>query len=1101
MAPDWLAEAVAEFGESCRERLAGDVGEAEAAIRGPLEQLLRTVGSRHGLDVVPHGEAPLSGLGVRPDYAIRVDGVVTGYIEVKKPGAPLDPAAFKGHNLRQWRRLRDLPNLLYTTGTHWRLYRDGELVGEAVLNGDLRTAGRTLSASDSLLEQVLVGFLLWAPQPIISVGALVKAVAPLCRLLRASVLDQLAAERRAVREGADKWQQPFIGLARDWRNLLFPTADDTTFADYYAQTLTFALLLARSENIDVAGADMHRIARQLGAGQEHALMSKALQLLTDSATDQLTVTLDLLRRVIGAVDWPRVRAGRHDAYLHLYESFLDVYDPELRQDSGSYYTPREVVDAMVRLVGDVLATRLDTPGRYLAPSVTTVDPAMGTGTYLHAIIEHSARQAAAADGVGAVPKAITGLVRRLIGFEMQMGPYAVAEMRTADLLKRHGAKSPKGGLRLYVTNTLDDPYIEVMQLAATFEPIARSRRRANEVKANTPVTVVIGNPPYREHADGEGGWVESGNPSTAIPLDRFRLTGNGRMEYVLKNLYVYFWAWATWKVFDAHVDDRHGVVAFITTSGYLKGPGFKGMRRYLRRTCSEGWIIDVTPEGMRPDVSTRVFRGVQQPLAIGIFVRRSDTDPDTPATLHHTKVTGLREDKYRQLTALTLDSPQWRRVRTDWEAPFTPAADSAWDDYPALGDLFPWTAPGMKPNRTWVYAPSPEILQRRWARLIGETNPTRKRALLKATRDRDLDSNVQPLPRGNKHSTTLGKETGPCPEPRRIAYRSFDRHWVIPDRRVIDFPRPELWDAEQAGQIFISEQHAQPIAPGPAITFAALVPDMHHFKGSEGGRVLPMLHPNGSPNLAPGLTAELTRRLRVPVTVQEVIAYIAAVTSHAAFTARFLDELATPGVRVPITSDPQLFAEAVALGNTLIWAATYGAAAADPDQGRPADTITFPPGDERRVTNLTPIGDQLPEKITYEEPSQRLHVGAGTFTPVTPRMWEYEVSGMNVIRHWFGYRKANPAGKKTSPLDDTHLDQWPHEWVTELNELLTALRRITDLEPDQAALLDRILNGPIITRAALASAGVKFPATSKDRKPRYGLSTSESDGEGQGVLM
>lgn len=1102
--PSRLARAVAEFGESCRQRLAGDVGEAEAAIRGPLEQLLRTVGDLHGRDVVPHGEAPLPGLGVRPDYAIRVDGAIAGYVEVKKPGSRLDPAAFTGHDLRQWQRLRDLPNLLYTNGTHWRLYRTGGLIGEAALVGDLRTAGRALSAPDSALEQVLTEFLLWAPPSVASVDALVKAVAPLCRLLRGAVLEQLAAEQKAIRRGADKWEQPFTGLARDWRNLLFPTADDETFADYYAQTLAFALLLARSEGIDVAGTDMHRISKQLGAGQEHALMSKALQLLTDAATDRLTVTLDLLRRVIGAVDWPAIRAGRRDAYLHLYESFLDVYDPKLRQDSGSYYTPREVVDAMVRLTGDVLATRLDTPARFLAPSVTTVDPAMGTGTFLHAIIEHSAQQAADTDGPGVVPQAITGLARRLIGFEMQMGPYAVAEMRAADLLKRHGATPPEGGLRMYVTNTLDDPHIEATQIATTYEPIARSRRRANEVKARTPVTVVIGNPPYRERADGEGGWVESGNPNAAgstAPLDRFRLEGNGRLEYVLKNLYVYFWAWATWKVFDAHEADRHGVVAFITTAGYLKGPGFKGMRRYLRRTCSEGWIIDVSPEGMRPDVPTRIFPGVQQPLAIGIFVRRTDTDPDTPAALHYTKVTGLREDKYRQLAELPLDGPQWQRVRTGWTAPFTPAADSAWDDYPALGDLYPWSTPGMKPNRTWVYAPSPDILRRRWDVLIGETDRETKRKLLKATRDRDLDSKVQSLPRGNHHHKTLEDETGPCPEPKRIAYRSFDRQWVIPDRRVIDFPRSELWDAEQAGQVFINEQHSKQIHSGPAVVFAAMLTDNDHFKGSEGGRVLPMLHPNGSPNLAPGLTTALTRRLGIPITVQDLTAYIAAVTAHPGFTARFADELATPGVRVPITSDPELFTQAVTLGQELIWAATYGQAAADPAQGRPAGSIAFPSGDPRRVLNLTPIGDRLPDKITYEEASGQLHVGPGTFAPVTPRMWEYEVSGMKVIRHWFGYRKANPSGKKTSPLDDIHADHWPHEWVSEFNELLTALRRITDLEPDQVLLLESVLSKPIITTADLLSMGVKFPTTAKERKPRYGLGEPESGGVGQGILL
>ncbi|MCW2941492.1 MAG: putative methyltransferase [Actinomycetia bacterium] len=137
----------------------------------------------------------------------------------------------------------------------------------------------------------------------------------------------------------NEWQQPFTGLARDWRNLLFPTAADDTFADYYAQTLTFALLLARTEDIDVAGADMNQIARKLGAGQAHALMSKALQLLTDSATDQLAVTLDLLRRVVGVLGADRVRAGcnthagyRVDVEKHLIPGIgahrLDKLEPE-----------------------------------------------------------------------------------------------------------------------------------------------------------------------------------------------------------------------------------------------------------------------------------------------------------------------------------------------------------------------------------------------------------------------------------------------------------------------------------------------------------------------------------------------------------------------------------------------------------------------------------------------------------------------------------------------------------------------------------------------------------------------------------------------------
>jgi predicted helicase len=252
---------------------------------------------------------------------------------------------------------------------------------------------------------------------------------------------------------------------------------------------------------------------------------------------------------------------------------------------------------------------------------------------------------------------------------------------------------------------------------------------------------------------------------TLAPLERFREQGNGRLEYVLKSFYVYFYAWATWKVFDANPGHRHGIVTFITTAGYLTGPGFKGMRRYLRTTCSEGWIINVSPEGMQPDVPTRLFPTVQQPLAIGIFVRRADTDPSIPAVLHYTEVTGRREAKLAELAELRLDDPQWRPVRTGWDAPFTPAASSGWDDYPALSDLIPWSVAGVKPNRTWIYAPSAAILQERWNRLVTEDNLERKRELFKESRDRKIETQVGPLPGRTGPVATIATETGPLSAP------------------------------------------------------------------------------------------------------------------------------------------------------------------------------------------------------------------------------------------------------------------------------------------------------------------------------------------------
>jgi hypothetical protein len=116
--PDWLAQVVSTFGRSAREQLSTGAGEPEEALRAPLISLVKEIGSRHGLQVVPVGEAMLSDLQVRPDYAVQVNGAICGYIEIKKPGLGADAPALTGtHNRRQWTRLSNLPNLVYTDGT------------------------------------------------------------------------------------------------------------------------------------------------------------------------------------------------------------------------------------------------------------------------------------------------------------------------------------------------------------------------------------------------------------------------------------------------------------------------------------------------------------------------------------------------------------------------------------------------------------------------------------------------------------------------------------------------------------------------------------------------------------------------------------------------------------------------------------------------------------------------------------------------------------------------------------------------------------------------------------------------------------------------
>jgi hypothetical protein len=204
------------------------------------------------------------------------------------------------------------------------------------------------------------------------------------------------------------------------------------------------------------------------------------------------------------------------------------------------------------------------------------------------------------------------------------------------------------------------------------------------------------------------------------------------------------------------------------------------------------------------------------------------------------------------------------------------------------------------------------------------------------------------------------------------------------------------------------------------------------------------------------------------------------------FTATFLDELVTPGIRVPITLDPELWSRAVELGRQVVWAQTYGEAFADEAAGRPSRDVRFGAGDARRI-QLTRTVTEMPTALTYDAERKVLSAGAGEWGPVEAAVMDYAVGGRKVVKSWFDYRKKDPAGRRSSPLDDIHIDSWPGEWSVELTDLLSAVTRLVDLEEPQASLLEAVLAGPLATTTTLVGEGVRWPTTRRDRAVRNTL--------------
>jgi hypothetical protein len=1067
------------FGSAVSAKLWPGVGSDEDHLRAPFENLLHRFGAAHGLSVGIFGETRLSGLAVRPDYAVDVGGVRVGYVELKAPGKGV-PSTWKPsrHDSTQWAKLSCLPNVLYTDGQEWALYRSGELAGDVVrLSPALRSGGKDLRDPSGSFDRLVLNFLTWEPERPRSIQQLVRAVAILCRLLRDEVREVLQ------QEAAGKQQtQLFSALARDWRQLLFPRLTDHEFADAYAQTVTFALLLARVEGIDFNGRSMVEIARLLG--KKHSLMGKALAVLTEESVEGRSVVIETLSRVVGVVHWEDYG---QDSYAYLYERFLEVYDNSLRKRSGSYYTPAPAVDFMTRFVDDILVERLSRPLGFAASDVIVVDPAMGTGSFLAHVVERVARTVEREEGPGQVPPALRALASRLIGFEKQAAPYAVAELRLHSMLKnKYGAEVPSEEER-FLADALDDPDLQELEFGRTYEAIARSRRGANRVKRRVPVMVVLGNPPYLERAKGLGSWIEArGADRLSRPnLDAFRSEGGGRLEYVLSNLYVYFWRWATWKVFDAHPASPAGVVAYITTSGFTMGPGFRGMREYLRRTADEGWIINLTPEGHQPPVLTRVFAENQQPLCISVFVRYGESDPTTPARIHYTSVIGTRDEKFEQLSQLELDSNAWVDCVADWQAPLIAVDRGTWPQHISLDDLMPWSAPGIKPNRTWVYAPSPEVLALRWRRITSAADDE-KSELFKETPDSNLSRKKAPLFGQPPIPRAFRDESADSPSPVPVCFRSFDRQWVLPDSRLHHRPSPDLWAVRGDQQVFVVEQHAQPLTGGPGLTFSDLIPDMHCFMGHHGGRVRPLYRDRlgDEPNIMPGFLEYLAGHLGLRVTPEDLLAYVACIVSHSRYTASFrLDLARQPGIRVPFTKDQDLWRSAVQVGREVLWLHSFGERFVDLEAGRPHVRPRLPVN--RRPKVVVPVPDNshsMPRDITYDPDQESLSIGAGRILPVRAEVWAYEVSGMHVVKKWFSYRKANPAGRRGSPLDEINETTWKPGRTTELLELINVIGLCLDLEPRQADVLRDVLESDLVSTDELLGRGL-LPVAAVYRRP------------------
>lgn len=1048
----------------------------EDQLKPEVAALFVATGAKYGLTVETRTETHLSEHKVRPDIAIYVGGLICGYIELKAPGLGADAPKLKGdHNKKQWAKLKSLPNLIYTDGREWSLYRSGERPdGQPIvrLTDDPTDKGKAATGKQDAeaLDRLFRDFLGWQPNVPHQPTPLAQYLAPLTRFLRSEVENALGLPGSAV--GL---------LAGEWRQFFFPDSDDAKFADAYAQTVTYAMLLAR-----LSGAiklDPTEAAKTLDAN--NGLLARTLELLGQKAArDELVVGFEMLKRSLEALDPHDFLKSKPDLWLYFYEDFLAAYDPKLRKDYGVYYTPREVVELQVRLASELLEKRFGKKLGFADDGVVFLDPAVGTGTYPVAAVKHGLEKVRKRSGPGAVPARARQMAENMHGFEVLVGPYAVAHLRVTQALEgaMNDAKAAAGEpeeklgkrLNIYLADTLESPNAAPPGgLTLTYRALTQEHEAARKVKQGGDILVCLGNPPYDRQAIEEGdtttqrkgGWVRFGDQieggakqeeqgERPIFRDFTEPATKAGAGVHLKNLYndyVYFWRWALWRLFEQQTCG--GVVTFITASSYLAGPGFIGVREVMRRTFDELWIIDLGGDNLGTRKTPNVFN-IQTPVAIAIGFRSAKPSPGKPAKVRYAKIEGPdRDDKLAQLEAVAdFAGLVWRDCPDDWHKPFLPAGKGDYSNWVALDNVFPWAHSGAQFKRSWPIGETREVLRDRLTVLIA-AKPEERKPLFKESRDRKVTWRPS-----DKSFPSLFELASKDAEPpiARYAFRSFDRQYGIIDPRFGDYLRPELRETI-GSQLFLTTLFTTTIGHGAALTVCTELPDLHHYCGRGGKDVIPLYRDAAGtePNVTAGLLDALGVEYGTTPDAEDLAAYVYALLGGQSYTRRFWNELETPGPRVPLTKDGKTFAEAAALGRKLIWLHTYAERFRGKDRG---DEV--PQGKATMLRGVSADPARYPVEYAYDEAKREIVVGDGLFGPVPPQVWEFEVSGLKVVQSWLGYRMKKRAGKKSSPLDEIRPERWTARMSDELLELLWVLEATVAMEPVLEKMLDKVVAGP-----------------------------------------
>lgn len=1018
-----------------------------------------------------------------PDYLItrHKEGVslTLGYAEAKDVGVSLSETE-KTEQLARYRAA--LPNLLLTDYLEFRWYKGGERQPQHVTLAEWDSKGKKLgrvAGAPQQLADLLALFAGQEPEPIARAKDLAGRMAHLTQLIRTIALDVLHKGEASAILG---------DLLKSFRQTILPELTEEDFADMYAQTLAYGLFAARVNHAaTAAAAPFSRRDAAHYIPKTNPLLQKLFYTLTgpDLNEEPYVGLVDDLAQVLRYAEMSEILAEfgtsvrEEDPIVHFYETFLAQYNPRLREQRGVYYTPAPVVDYIVRSVdallkadfglgdglGDtekaefVTSDEQGQPKTITAPRLLIADPATGTGTFPYQIIKLLRERFYASGNAGQWPHYVRDhLLHALYGFELMMAPYAIAHLKlsmelggldmphhTPDEQQQRAKLSVplEQRLNIYLTNSIDDPKHEIMTLSGPFKVISDEAQLAGKIKADYPIVVVLGNPPYSGHSANKNGWIDDllkgirrdsegkpikGRHYPASLSSYYEVDGaplGERNPKWLQDDYVKFIRWAQWRV---HTTGA-GIVAFITPHGYLDNPTFRGMRQSLSRTFDEIYVLDLhgntnkkekAPDGS-PDEN--VF-DIRTGVAIGLFVRRPGAEGARAAKIYRADLWGKREGKYKWLLEQDVKSGGYKEL--------TPAApmylwadqnETIREEYEQgwrLSEISNSFSPAIATARdSFVIGFERAKTEERMKDFIGlaQEEAREKYELGKDTRDWQIKLAQEDLSSLDNIKAS------------EYNYRPFDARFAVYTgitRGIMCMPRGKSSENMLKPNVAILANKAvEDFSNGfHHIFLTDKITDLHSLSLKEANYFFPLyLYPapdqqflhaydfpidakGRTPNLSKGFVAALSQATGLQFSPdgsqtgtgyfspEDVFHYIYAVLHSPSYRTRYADFLRTDFPRIPLPDSAERFAALAGLGGQLAGLhllRTAGKVGGFPETGSGEVAKGYP---------------------KYAPPAEgdtagRVLINAGQwFTGVTPETWAFRVGGYQVAEKWLKDRRG-----------------------------------------------------------------------------------------------